>query len=147
MRDLSSNHKVMLYHGMGHMVSAVPTYEEGTGLIERLTQYIHRDWQNLMQQANNDNSYLLIPNVIREVDFILKINQKIASSAQTFYTPYLTMIFTDLINIYRVYTQKIQSHQGAFDKQIKQMRQARRDILKLIQINIEKTTDFGTFNQ
>jgi hypothetical protein len=34
----------------------------------------------------------------------------------------------------------------AHDKSVKQMRQTRRDILKLIQINIEKTVDFVTFN-
>jgi hypothetical protein len=57
----------------------------------------------------------------------------------------LKKIFEDMINVYRLYTVFIQQ-QHKMDKTVKQMRQARRDILKLIQINIEKTRDFEDFN-
>jgi len=108
MRDLSNNHRVMLYHGMGHMISAASTDQIGFHMVESLTGHINADWVAIMNQANQDNTCLVHSETVRTIDYLLKINQKIASSAESYYTYYLKKIFTDLINIYRLYTQMIQ---------------------------------------
>lgn len=114
--------------------------------MDFLTKFVNAEWLDLMQRANQDNAFLTAPEVVRQLDYLLKINQKLALSAQQAYSYYLQRIFEDLINIYRVYTMKLQQTNSQ-DKVAKQMRQARRDILKLIQLNINATQDFATFNQ
>lgn len=84
-----------------------------------------------MDMANQDNTTLTHPEVIRTVDYLIKINQKIASSTGCYYTFYLKRIFKDLINVYRLYSAMVNGD-SRLDKAVKQMRQARRDILKLI---------------
>ena len=79
----------------------------------------------------SDAVLLITMDRFRNLDYLLKVNQKIASSAEHHYTTYLKKIFEDMINVYRLYTVFIQQ-QHKMDKTVKQMRQARRDILKLI---------------
>ena len=65
------------------------------------------------------------------------------------YIVYLRDIFTDLLNVYKLYSQQIstlvvqgQSSHSSF----KPMKALRRDILRLIQIYIESEQDFSFFN-
>ena len=63
---------------------------------------------------------------------------------------YLTDIFTDLIKIYKLYSECISqliNNGGGQDYMIKPMKAVRRDILKLIQIYIEREVNFEFFNQ
>ena len=92
---------------------------------------------------------LMRPDVIKSIDFIIKVNQKVASSVGQQYLAYLSQIFTDLIKIYKLYSECISNSvkQGGNDHMIKPMKAVRRDILKLIQIYIEKENSFEYFNQ
>jgi len=92
---------------------------------------------------------LMRPDIIKTIDFIIKVNQKVASSVGQQYLAYLSQIFTDLIKIYKLYSECISNtvKQRGNDHMIKPMKAVRRDILKLIQIYIEKENNFDYFNQ
>ena len=64
------------------------------------------------------------------------------------YICYLERIFGDLISIYRVYSENISTFlkQNVNMQVVKPLKLLRRDILKLIQIYLEKETDFTLFN-
>jgi len=87
--------------------------------------------------------------ILRSIDFIIKVNTRIAESVGLVYLSYLRRIFQDLLKMYGLYSQCI-SNSVKFrtnENMLKSMRLVRRDILKLIQSYIERATDFTIFNQ
>lgn len=82
----------------------------------------------------------MIPEVIKGLDFIIKVNTRVAESVGYMYLSYLRRIFGDLLKMYGLYSNCI-SNSVKFrqnEHMIKPMKQVRRDILKLIQTYIEK---------
>ena len=65
------------------------------------------------------------------------------------YLSYLGQIFTDMIVVYKHYSQFISNsiRQSGSDSLLKPMKALWRDILRLIQTYIERETDFTYFNQ
>jgi exportin-1 len=62
---------------------------------------------NILQQANMSTNELMRPEIIKAIDFIIKVNQKVASSVGQQYLAYLSQIFNDLIKIYKLYSECI----------------------------------------
>lgn len=87
------------------------------------------------------------PQVIKQLDHIIKINQRVAQSVGRAYLSYLHTIFNELISVYNIYSQCISENLETNDSRIKPMKALRRDILRLIQTYIEKEEDFAMFNQ
>jgi hypothetical protein len=88
----------------------------------------------ILQGATNDVNSLMNPNVIKSLDHIIKINQRVAQSVGQQYLTFLQGIFQNLINVYKLYSECISNTvrgQGQ-DSLLKPMKQVRRDILKLI---------------
>lgn len=87
---------------------------------------------------------------IKQIDFIIKINTRVAESVGAPYFNYLKLIFSDVINIYKVYSDcitKAASQAGHYpDYIIKPMRAVRRDCLRLIQAYLQKETNFQPFS-
>ena len=88
------------------------------------------------------------PEIIKSIDHIIKINQRVASSVGRNYLSYLSQIFDDLIKVYKLYSNCISQsiNQKGMDHMIRPMKAVRKDILKLIQTYIEKESDFTYFN-
>lgn len=88
------------------------------------------------------------PEIIKNLDFIIKVNTRVAESVGFMYLAYLRRIFNDLLKMYGLYSQCI-SNSVKFkqnEHMIKPMKTVRRDILKLIQTYIERANDFTVFN-
>ncbi len=90
----------------------------------------------------------MLPEVIKTIDSILKVNTRVAESVGFMYVSYLSKIFPDLLKMYGLYSQcisnSVKSRQN--DHMIKPMKQVRRDILKLIQTYIENCDNLSFFN-
>lgn len=56
-------------------------------------QYAHRDWEVILGLANQNVDQLMLPDVIRSLDFIIKINTRVAESVGFIYLVYLRRIF------------------------------------------------------
>lgn len=106
-------------------------------------------WENILAMANQNQNLLLSPEVIRNVDFIIKVNTKVAESVGLIYLSYLQRIFQDLLKMYGLYSQCIsQSVKTRQQESItKQMKAVRRDILRLIQAYVSRSSDLTTFAQ
>lgn len=89
------------------------------------------------------------PEVIKQLDFIIKVNQRVAESVGHVYLVYLRTIFTDLLRIYGLYSQCISNSINVKQNEnmLKPMKTVRRDILRLIQTFIEKAQEYSVFNQ
>jgi exportin-1 len=129
-KDLEIHQRLMVYEGLGYMVST-EQYNQPS-LINALLQYAQNDWQRILTQAQNDNNYLMNPQIIKELDHIIKINQRVAQSVGKGYIIYLQNIFNDMMTVYNIYSQCISENIHTNDSRIKPMKALRRDILKLI---------------
>jgi len=90
-----------------------------------------------------------MPEVIKRIDFIIKINQRVAESVGPMYVEQLRSIFSDLLKVYGHYSTCISSSISTRQNQdmLKPMKLVRRDILRLIQIYIEKESQFQVFSE
>ncbi len=95
---------------------------------------MHFDWENILAQANQSSEQLLQPNILKSVDFIIKVNTRVAEAVGYIYLSYLHRIFHDLIKMYRLYSQCISNavQLKSNDHMVKPMKTVRRDILRLI---------------
>jgi hypothetical protein len=143
-KDLEAHQKLMVYEGIGYMVST--EQHQQPALIAKLLSYSQQEWAQIINQAQMNNSYLMDPQVIKQLDHIIKINQRVASSVGRLYISYLQTIFNELITVYNIYSQCISENLESNDSRIKPMKALRRDILRLIQTYIEKEENFDLFN-
>lgn len=90
----------------------------------------------------------MLPEVLKVLDSILKVNTRVAESVGFMYLSYLKRIFADLMKMYGLYSQCISNSVKLRQNEsmIKPMKQVRRDILKLIQTYIEHCENFDIFN-
>lgn len=129
-KDLEAHQKLMVYEGIGYMVST-EQFQQPT-LIAKLLSYSQQEWVQIINQAQINNGYLMDPQVIKQLDHIIKINQRVASSVGRLYISYLQTIFNELITVYNIYSQCISDNLESNDSRIKPMKALRRDILRLI---------------
>jgi hypothetical protein len=76
----------------------------------------------------------MLPEIIKMIDSIIKVNTKVAESVGFMYLSYLRRIFNDLLRMYGLYSQCISNsvRMRTNEHMIKPMKTVRRDILKLI---------------
>lgn len=98
--------------------------------------------------ANQSTDNLMNPDVLRSIDFIIKVNTRVAEAVGFIYLSYLQRIFSDLLRMYGLYSQTISNAvmMKQNESMIKPMKTVRRDILKLIQTYIERSNEFTIFN-
>jgi hypothetical protein len=131
----------MVYEGMGWMISAaVPDVQMVCQLVQSLLSYSHQEFRRILDQANQNMQVLMVQENVKKIDLVIKINQRVVSSAGSLYVYYLQTIFNDLIKVYGCYTSSISQsvmQPGSYpDFIIKSMKSVRRDILRLIQAYI-----------
>ena len=117
-------------------------------LLNDCMSYVHYDWERILQLANQSTDQLLIPEVLKSIDFIIKVNTRVAESIGFLYLSYLKRIFQDLLRMYGLYSQCISNSvkYRQNDHMVKPMKTVRRDILRLIQTYIERSNEFTFFN-
>ena len=62
-------------------------------LLNNCLQYVHYDWEQILNLANQSQDQLLIPDVLKTIDFIIKVNTKVAEAVGFIYLSYLRRIF------------------------------------------------------
>ena len=109
-------------------------------------EYLNKDWMEILNLANQSIDQLRIPDIVRQLDFIMKINQKVCQSVGPGYVCYLKKIFNDMLHLYRLYSQCISDGvRNKNDPMLKPMKSLRRDILKLLQTYIQEMDDMTIF--
>ena len=94
----------MVYEGIGYMISVEQNPATQEILVNNELQYIHFEWENILRIANQNINDLMTPEVIKTLDFIIKVNTKVAESVGFMYISYLRRIFNDLLKMYGIYS-------------------------------------------
>lgn len=147
--DLQPHQVQSFYESVGTMLSdhgpaiTLPREE----VVLRLMELQNTVWKNRMLEGNQNVQTLLQLDIVRELSKILKINTKVCSSAGSIYMHQLSIIFNDILNVYRLYTEQIiaacatQGPVAVRMTNFKAMRAVKGDILELFTACIEVCND------
>ena len=145
--DLEPHQVQAFYEAVGCMLSdkGPAVTVDRAELLEKLMEMPNRRWKMIMEQANTSVESLVEPGVIKEIIKILKINNKTCGAIGSIYANQLQTFFMDLLNVYKVYSERISAtiaQQGPGATQlslVRTMRSAKKEVLRLLIVFIEKS--------
>ncbi|KAL3821906.1 hypothetical protein ACHAXA_008440 [Cyclostephanos tholiformis] len=145
--DLEPHQIHAFYEAVGCMLSdkGPAVTVDRAALLEKLMEMPNRRWKMIMQEANTNVESLVEPNTIKEIIKILKTNNKTCGSIGTIYANQLQTFFMDLLNVYKVYSERISNtiaEKGPGATQlslVRTLRSAKKEILRLLIVFIEKS--------
>jgi exportin-1 len=114
-------------------------------ILAKLMDMPNRTWRVIMDQAMTNVECLVEPSTIKEIIKILKSNNRVCHSVGSLFTVQLQTFFLDMLNVYKVYSERISgaiSQQGAIATQMsltRTMRSAKKEVLRLLNIFIDKS--------
>jgi len=98
-----------------------------------------------MDHANQNVESLVEHNTVKEIIKILKCNNRVCHTVGSLYTHQLQTFFLDMLNVYKIYSERISSavaQQGAIATQmsfVRTMRSAKKEVLRLLATFIDKS--------
>ena len=145
--DLEPHQVQAFYEAAGCMLNdkgpAVTIDREA--LQAKLMEMPNRTWRMIMDQAAINMESLVEPTTIKEIIKILKTNNRLCRSVGSLFTHQLQTFFLDMLNVYRVYSERISAAvaaQGAIATQmslVRTMRSAKKEVLRLLITFIDKS--------
>lgn len=143
--DLQPHQVQSFYESVGTMLS-----DQGpmirlkrNEVILLLMKSLNDQWSVLMTQGAHDIEYLLQVDVVKDISRILRIYSRVCSASGSIYIHQLSTIFSDVLNIYRLYSDRITkacTEQGPIATRLflyKAMRGVKSEILVLFTSYIE----------
>ncbi|XP_042017470.1 protein EXPORTIN 1A-like isoform X1 [Salvia splendens] len=145
--DLEPHQIHSFYESVGNMIQAEPDPDKRTEYLQRLMELPNQKWTEIIGQAHQNVDFLKDPDVIRAVLNILQTNTCAASSLGTYFLTQITLIFLDMLNVYRMYSELISTsiaQGGPYASRtsiVKLLRSVKRETLKLIETFLDKAED------
>jgi len=145
--DLEPHQVQSFYESVGCMLSdkGPQVTLDRPGLLGKLMDLPNRTWRMIMDNAMKNVETLVEPSTIKEIIKILKSNNRACSSVGPLFTSQLQTFFLDMLNVYKVYSERISaavSQQGAIATQmslVRTMRSAKKEVLRLLNVFIQKS--------
>ena len=145
--DLEPHQVQAFYEAVGCMLNdrGPAVTIDRQALLAKLMEMPNRTWRVIMDQAGNSVESLVDPNTTKEIIKILKTNNRLCRSVGSLYTHQLQTFFLDMLNVYRVYSERISAaveQRGAIATQMSQvrtMRSAKKEVLRLLITFIDKS--------
>jgi len=145
--DLEPHQVQAFYEAAGCMLSdRGPNIAIDRQLLQgKLMEMPNRTWEVIMDQAKVSVENLVDPATIKEIIKILKTNNRLCRSVGGLFTFQLQTFFMDMLNVYRVYSERISAavaQQGAIATQmslVRTMRSAKKEVLRLLTTFIDKS--------
>ncbi|KAE9612844.1 putative CRM1 domain-containing protein [Lupinus albus] len=145
--DLEPHQIHAFYESVGNMVQAESDTQKRDEYLQRLMELPNQKWLEIIGQARQNVDFLKEQDVIRIVLNILQTNTSVASSLGTYFLPQISLIFLDMLNVYRMYSELISksiTEGGPFASRtsfVKLLRSVKRETLKLIETFLDKAED------
>ncbi|XP_051137999.1 protein EXPORTIN 1A isoform X4 [Andrographis paniculata] len=145
--DLEPHQIHSFYESVGHMIQAEPDPHKRDEYLQRLMELPNQKWAEIIGQARHSVDFLKDPDVIRAVLNILQTNTNVASSLGTYFLPQISVIFLDMLNVYRMYSELISTsiaQGGPYASRtsiVKLLRSVKRETLKLVETFLDKAED------
>ncbi|MCJ1308336.1 Karyopherin transporter [Agyrium rufum] len=151
--DLSPQQVHTFYEACGYMISAQGQKSVQERLIQELMAYPNQAWDQIIASANQDPKFLQNAETIKIVGNIMKTNVAACSSIGSYFYPQIGRIYLDMLSMYRA-TSSMISDQVAKDgpiatktPKIRGLRTIKKEILKLIDIYVQKADDLEMVSQ
>ncbi|KAI7743245.1 hypothetical protein M8C21_003593, partial [Ambrosia artemisiifolia] len=169
--DLEPHQIHSFYESVGHMIQAESEITKREEYLQRLmslpnqacvllmnicfkhwiimayNSFIMQKWAEIIGHARGNVDFLKDQDVIRTVLNILQTNTSAASALGTYFLPQITLIFLDMLNVYKMYSELISSgiaEGGPYASRtsyVKLLRSVKRETLKLIETFLDKAED------
>ncbi|CAN6458106.1 unnamed protein product [Victoria cruziana] len=145
--DLEPHQIHTFYESVGHMIQAESDPQKRDEYLQRLMQFPNQRWAEIIGQARQSVDFLKDQTVIRTVLDILQTNTSVATSLGTYFLSQISLIFLDMLNVYRMYSELISSsiaEGGPYASRtsyVKLLRSVKRETLKLIETFVDKAED------
>ncbi|XP_043815378.1 protein EXPORTIN 1A isoform X3 [Manihot esculenta] len=145
--DLEPHQIHTFYESVGHMIQAEPDPQKRDEYLQRLMDLPNQKWAEIIGQARQSVDFLKDQEVIRTVLNILQTNTSVASSLGTYFLSQISLIFLDMLNVYRMYSELISSsiaEGGPYASKtsyVKLLRSVKRETLKLIETFLDKAEE------
>ncbi|KAL2921491.1 Protein EXPORTIN 1A [Bienertia sinuspersici] len=145
--DLEPHQIHMFYEAVGHMISAESDQQKRDEFLRRLMELPNQRWTEIIGQARQSADVLKDADCIRAVLNILQTNTSAATSLGTCFFQQISLIFLDMLNVYRMYSELISNTiagGGPFASKtsfVKLLRSVKRETLKLIETFLDKAED------
>ncbi|KAF5450891.1 hypothetical protein F2P56_031207 [Juglans regia] len=145
--DLEPHQIHTFYESVGHMIQAESDPQKREEYLQRLMELPNQKWGEIIGQARQSVDFLKDQDVIRTVLNILQTNTSVATSLGTHFLSQISLIFLDMLNVYRMYSELISSsiaEGGPFASKtsyVKLLRSVKRETLKLIETFLDKAED------
>lgn len=145
--DLEAHQVQSFYEAAGVMLSdkgPSVTIDRQAVLVKLMTMP-NQSWRMIMERAAQNVEHLVEPNTIKEIIKILKTNNRVCSSVGSLYTHQLHFFFMDMLNVYKVYSERIsaavaqQGPNATRHQLVKSMRTAKKEVLRLLTVFIENS--------
>ncbi|CAJ2650851.1 unnamed protein product [Trifolium pratense] len=142
--DLEPHQIHTFYESVGSMIQAETDAQKRQEYLQRLMVLPYQKWLEIIGQARQNVDFLKDQDVIRTVLNILQTNTSVASSLGTFFLPQISLIFLDMLNVYRMYSELISksiAEGGPYASKtsyVKLLRSVKRETLKLIETFLDK---------
>ncbi|KAI9796871.1 MAG: Karyopherin transporter [Piccolia ochrophora] len=150
--DLSPQQVHTFYEACGYMISAQGHKGIQERLIQELMSYPNAAWDQIIQQANQDPSILQDGDTIKVVGNIMKTNVSACTSIGSYFYPQIGRIYADMLSMYRATSQMISEavqREGTIATKmpkVRGLRTIKKEILKLIDIYVQKADDLDMVN-
>nr|KAJ0185136.1 hypothetical protein LSAT_V11C900476370 [Lactuca sativa] len=145
--DLEPHQIHTFYESVGHMIQAESEATKRDEYLQRLMDLPNQKWVEIIGHARGNVDFLKDQDVIRTVLNILQTNTSAATALGTHFLPQITLIFLDMLNVYKMYSELISSgiaEGGPFASKtsyVKLLRSVKRETLKLIETFLDKAED------
>ncbi|ONK65879.1 uncharacterized protein A4U43_C06F1910 [Asparagus officinalis] len=145
--DLEPHQIHTFYESVGHMIQAESEATKRDEYLKRLMELPNQKWAEIIGEASRSVDILKQQEVIRTVLNILQTNTSVASSLGTFFFPQISLIFLDMLTVYRMYSELISSsiaEGGPYASRtsfVKLLRSVKRETLKLIETFLDKAEE------
>ncbi|XP_078175764.1 protein EXPORTIN 1A-like [Carex rostrata] len=145
--DLEPHQIHTFYESVGHMIQAEPDAGKRDEYLKRLMDLPNQKWAEIIGQASHSIDVLKNHDVIRTVLNILQTNTSVATSLGPFFFPQISVIFLDMLTVYRMYSELVSNtiaEGGPYASKtsfVKLLRSVKRETLKLIETFLEKAED------
>ncbi|XP_020080083.1 protein EXPORTIN 1A-like [Ananas comosus] len=145
--DLEPHQIHSFYESVGHMIQAESDPPKRDEYLKMLMALPNQKWAEIIGQASQSVDVLKNQDVIRSVLNIMQTNTSVASSLGSYFFPQITLIFLDMLTVYRMYSELISNtiaEGGPFASKssyVKLLRSVKRETLKLIETFLDKAED------
>lgn len=114
-------------------------------VLAKLMEAPNHSWRMFMEAAGKNVETLVEPNTVKEIVKILKTNNKVCGACGSLFTHQLQNFFLDMLNVYKIYSERISAaiaQQGAIATQmslVRLLRSAKKEVLRLLIVFIDKS--------